>query len=107
MIGYDDAACAITRDYFGQANDSAPFWMDNTRCTGSEEVLDDCSFSGWGVHRCDHITNDAGIVHVNSKLHLPVDKFIVIVSVVRYRVYMFITLGYRDTNTGVLLPMNK
>ena len=29
------------------------------------------------------------------------------VSVVRYKVYMFITLGYRDTNTGVLLPMNK
>ena len=68
MIGYDDAACAITTAHFGRANNSAPFWMDNVQCTGSEEVLDDCSFSGWGIHSCDHRINDAGIVCANSKL---------------------------------------
>ena len=67
-MGYDDAACAITTTYFGRANASVPFWMDNVQCTGSEEVLDDCSFSGWGIHSCDHAYNDAGIVCANSKL---------------------------------------
>lgn len=67
MIGYDDAACAITSNYFGRANATVPFWMDRVQCTGSEEVLDDCSFSGWGVHSCSHNNNDAGIVCANSE----------------------------------------
>ena len=67
MMGYDDAACAVTTAKFGIANASVPFWMDNVQCTGSEEVLDDCSFSGWGIHSCDHSINDAGIVCANSK----------------------------------------
>ena len=67
MIGYDDVACVDTTSYFGQANDSVPFWMDGILCTGSEEALDDCSFSGWGIHSCDHSVNDAGIVCANSR----------------------------------------
>ena len=76
MIGYDDAACADTTSYFGRANASVPFWMDNIQCTGSEEVLDDCSFSGWGIHSCSHSINDAGIVCVNSELYLFMDKLL-------------------------------
>ena len=68
-MGYDDAACAVTTSEFGIANSSVPFWMDNVQCTGSEEALDDCSFSGWGIHSCDHSFNDAGIVCANSKYH--------------------------------------
>ena len=66
-MGYDDAACPVTTAKFGIANASIPFWMDNVQCTGSEEILDDCSFSGWGIHSCDHSINDAGIVCANSK----------------------------------------
>ena len=68
MIGYEDAACAVTTNHFGRANTSVPIWMDNVQCMGSEETLDNCSFSGWGVHNCNHSINDAGIVCANSKL---------------------------------------
>ena len=69
MIGYNDAACAITSNYFGRANATVPFWMDSVQCTGSEEVLDDCRFSGWGTHSCSHNVNDAGIVCANSEFN--------------------------------------
>lgn len=68
MFGFDDAACAVTTNHFGRANSSVPFWMDNVQCTGSEEVLDQCDFPGWGVHNCDHRYDDAGVVCVNSKI---------------------------------------
>ena len=35
--------------------------MDNVRCIHGEEVLDDCSFNGWGVHNCQH-NDDIGVI---------------------------------------------
>ena len=67
MFGYDDAACAVSTNLYGAAVTSVPFWMDNVQCSGSEEALDRCSFSGWGVHNCYHYTDDAGVVCANSK----------------------------------------
>ena len=68
MLGFGDAACAITTSQFGIAESSSPIWMDNVQCTGLEDVLDQCDFSGWdNAYLCNHANNDAGIVCVNSK----------------------------------------
>lgn len=68
MLGFDDAACIINSNQFGVAESSAPIWMDNLQCTGSEDALDQCDFSGWGnTYFCNHASNDAGVVCANSK----------------------------------------
>ena len=33
---------------------SGPIWLNDVNCTGSESLLTDCSFTGWGVNNCDH-----------------------------------------------------
>ena len=62
MLGFDDAACAVTSNQFGTAFSTTPFLMDYVQCGGSEEALDRCSFSGWGSSSgCNHNYNDAGV----------------------------------------------
>jgi hypothetical protein len=35
-------------------------WLDDVRCTGSEQNLTSCSHDGWGNENCDH-GEDAGV----------------------------------------------
>ena len=39
---------------------SGQIWLDNVACTGSEQLLTNCSHGGWGIHNCDH-GEDAGV----------------------------------------------
>lgn len=40
---------------------SGPIWMNDVQCEGHETSLANCSFTGYGVHNCDH-EKDAGVM---------------------------------------------
>ena len=68
MLDFDDAACAVTTNDFGTASSAIPFLMSNVQCTGTEDTLDMCDFTGWGnIYSCSHSSNDAGVVCANSQ----------------------------------------
>ena len=52
MVAYPDA-------HFGMG--SGPIFLDQLQCSGGEQSLLDCpTFTGLGLHRCDHFM-DAGV----------------------------------------------
>ncbi|XP_071506652.1 scavenger receptor cysteine-rich domain-containing group B protein-like [Diadema antillarum] len=61
QLGYGDVIAAKISAYFGPGSDSQPILMDDVGCSGSERMLADCYFRGWGNHNCHH-SEDAGVV---------------------------------------------
>ena len=49
---------AFSRAHFGQGSDL--IWLDNVRCDGDEDRLEDCIANDWGSHNCRH-SEDAGV----------------------------------------------
>ncbi|EDO45287.1 predicted protein, partial [Nematostella vectensis] len=58
MLGYV-AGQAVGSAHFGQG--SGQIWMDDVRCTGSENDITQCPFNGWGSHDCSH-GEEAGVI---------------------------------------------
>lgn len=57
-LGFDGADSAKTMAFFGEG--SGPIWIDNARCVGDEETLNECKKRPLGDHNCRH-SKDAGV----------------------------------------------
>ncbi|XP_037352844.1 deleted in malignant brain tumors 1 protein-like [Talpa occidentalis] len=59
VLGCGHALGAPGHGYFGPGH--GPILLDNVRCAGTEEALEDCAHAGWAQHNCQH-EEDAGVV---------------------------------------------
>ena len=63
MMGFRGGACAVANARFGQGPQASPIWLTNAYCSGREDCLGECTFTGLGepVRSCYH-WEDAGVV---------------------------------------------
>ncbi|XP_078055558.1 neurotrypsin-like isoform X2 [Mustelus asterias] len=59
QLGYSGQSKARTMAYFGEGHGA--IHLDNVRCAGHENSLDECGTSGFGIHNCWH-SEDAGVI---------------------------------------------
>ncbi|TRY98531.1 hypothetical protein DNTS_025151 [Danionella cerebrum] len=59
QLGFPGAISADQGGRYGEGSGS--IWLDDMNCKGSESLLSECCFKGWGVTDCSH-KEDAGVV---------------------------------------------
>lgn len=66
-LGYWDGGARVNYDY-GNADGTGPIWMKDVDCTGKEQSLVDCPFSGFGNTRnCYHYDD----IHITCRMEMP------------------------------------
>ena len=68
QLGFPVAVSAPGSARFGPG--SGQTWLDNVRCSGSENSIENCRHNGWGTESCEH-SEDASVI-CSSKLYLKV-----------------------------------
>ncbi|XP_067233442.1 galectin-3-binding protein A-like isoform X2 [Chanodichthys erythropterus] len=58
QMGFPGAISVMPGGHYGEG--SGPIWLDDMNCKGSESLLSECCFKGWGVTDCTH-KEDAGV----------------------------------------------
>ena len=87
LLFSDTGATAYSLARFGRG--TGGIFLDNLYCTGRESQLVDCTYSGIGVHNCDH-SDDAGVRCLGMYVSTILASFLG--NVRRYGFFLFVCL---------------